>query len=135
MKTISENKEKRKFFSKKKLSEKQLEAIRAKRTELKEISKPIKELVKLAVYNTINEGLVELYATQGHINLKTLKQWNEAGKSIIKGEHALLLWGSPKKLDKKIELTIIEGDEKETDFYPLCFVFSELQVIERSTAA
>ena len=134
MKTNSENQTKRKFFIKKKPTDQQLESIRAKRNELKAISKPIKELVKLEVYNTINEGLVDIYAEQGHKNLKTLKQWNEAGKSVIKGEHALLLWGKPTKSQKQ-EANPTTEEKDETDFYPLCFVFSELQVMERSTAA
>lgn len=121
---------------KRKPTEAQMEAMRAKRAELKELSKPFKKLVEIGEISTINEGLIALYAEQGHEKLKTLKQWNKEGKSVIKGEHALLLWGKPKAINKpepKTEST--EAEEETSDFYPICFVFSALQVQERSKAA
>lgn len=127
--TTTQTAGKRKFFSKKKvLTEKQLEAIRAKREELKSLSKGIKILVKTGKYSTVNEGLIEFYAENGHKNLKTLHQWNENNMSVKKGEKALLLWGTPKKSEKKEEVKTPEQEEKEMEFYPLCFVFSDNQV-------
>lgn len=121
--------DKKKFFSKKRvLTEKQLEAIRAKRDELKSLSKGIKLLVKEGKYDTVNEGLIEFYGENGHKNLKTIRQWNDINMSVKKGEHALLLWGSPKKKDKTQERTTPEDEEKASEFYPLCFVFSESQI-------
>jgi len=128
METTSNTQTKPKLYIKRKPTEKQLEAIRAKRDELKLLSIGIKALVKEGKYNTINEGLIELYAEAGYTNLKTLHQWNEINMSVKKGEHALLLWGSPKKEDKKEETTVSEDGEKKETFYPLCFVFSENQV-------
>lgn len=116
MKTISINKTNR---------TKNLEAIRAKRAELKELSQPFKPLVKMGAIKSINEGLRRIYADQGHTVLKTLRQWNTEGMRVIKGEHAFLLWGAPvSKSDKKET----ESTDNETEYYPICFVFSQKQV-------
>ena len=62
---------------------------------------------------------------------KPLKQWNKEGRSIKKGSHALCLWGAP----KKVETTQVEEaqgeDNDPMNFYPICFVFSNLQVYEK----
>lgn len=122
-------------ISENKTSEKQLTAIREKREELKAISKPFKKLVEIGEIESINEGLTSMYAEQGHTELKTLKQWNKAGKRVKKGEHALLLWGRPKAIQKKDEKPETQTESEEVDFYPICFVFSSLQVEEGRKAS
>lgn len=97
-----------------------------RREELKELSAGLKELVKIGEVPTINEGLKEIYKTNGHDELKTLRQWNKDGKRVIKGEKALLLWGSPRKIDLKKASKEEEADKM--DFYPICYVFSNKQV-------
>ena len=97
-----------------------------KREELKKISAPLKALLKDGAITTINEGLKEIYKASGHDELKTLRQWNRDGKRIIKGEKALLLWGSPRKIDLKKASKEEEADKM--DFYPICYVFSNKQV-------
>jgi hypothetical protein len=126
MKTTNTNQIKPTFYLKKQSTEAQKEAMRAKREELKTISKTIKLAVKEGVYSSVNEGLIEWYAKQGHGNLKTINQWNHANMIVKKGEKALLLWGSPTSL--KTEKEEQETDESKETFYPLCFVFSENQV-------
>lgn len=127
-----ETKSKIKIVKRRKPTESQMEAIRAKREELKALSKPFKMLVEIGEIDSINEGLTAYYAEQGHKNLKTLRQWNEINMSVKKGEHAFLLWGSPKKIDKPNEVPVIEADptapKEQTEFFPVCFVFSENQV-------
>lgn len=113
--------------AKKQISERQLSVIREKRNQLKEISAPFKALVKDGEINTINQGLITLYASQGHSDLKTLRQWNEAGKRVKKGEHALLLWGKPKER-KRMEQPEDGKEVDSLDFFPICFVFSVNQV-------
>jgi len=103
--------------------------IRAKRQELKGLSMPIRLLVKEGRFETVNEGLKEIYAEKGHTVLKSLRQWNNDGKSVKKGEKALMLWGSPRKFEVVNEDT---AEIDEMDYYPICFVFSNLQVTERS---
>lgn len=103
-----------------------------KREELKKISAPLKALLKDGAITTINEGLKEIYKAGGHNELKTLRQWNRDGKRIIKGEKALLLWGSPRKIDLKKAQEADEADK--LDFFPICYVFSNKQVEERKEA-
>lgn len=79
----------------------------------------------------INDGLKAIYAQSGHEVLKTMKQWNKEGKRIRKGEHALCLWGQPK------QHTPTENDEENQEqdalnFFPICYVFSNLQVYEKN---
>jgi len=128
METQVNTQAKRKFYTKRQPTEAQREAMRAKRDELKSFSKGIKILVKEGKYNTVNEGLIDLYSKSGHTDLKTIHQWNDLNMSVKKGEKALLLWGTPKKSEKKEEPKSPENEEKEMEFYPLCFVFSQKQV-------
>lgn len=101
--------------------------IEKKREELKSLSMPIKALVKNGVYSTINQGLKSLYAMEGHTELKTIQQWNRAGKRVKKGEKSLLLWGSPRKFEAVNKET---KEVAEMDFFPICFVFSNSQVTD-----
>lgn len=97
-----------------------------RREELKAISAPLKSLLLNGEVATINEALRKIYAEQGHLQLKTLRQWNECGFVVKKGSKALLLWGAPKKLHKKKESE--SGEESDySDFFPICYVFSENQ--------
>jgi len=118
-------------------TEAQKEAIRQKREKLKADSVALQELVKQGCLESVNEGLIGIYYVQGHTELKTIHQWNKEGKSVKKGEKALLLWGKPqpyKKADEVTSATPSEETENGTEsreFYPLCYVFSQLQVEER----
>jgi hypothetical protein len=105
--------------------------IQEKRDYLKALSQSLKILKKEGAIETINEGLKALYAKQGHLELKTLNQWNKAGKRIKKGETALLLWAQPKKITPNPEnQTKQENEDDQMNFFPLCFVFSNLQIQE-----
>lgn len=106
--------------------------IQEKRAYLKELSNGLKILKKEGAIDCINEGLKSIYAGQGHTELKTIYQWNEEGKRVRKGEKAFLLWGRPKKYPTQGQSPTTEENNEETnetDFYPLCYVFSNLQVI------
>ena len=130
MNTSPNTQTKRRFYTKGTPTEAQKEAAKAKRDELKALSKGIKILVKDGKYDTINEGLVELYAENGHKNLNTLHQWNELNMTVKKGEKALLLWGKPVQGKKETPEAKPEpgAETDETDFWPICYVFSEKQV-------
>lgn len=101
--------------------------IQEKRNYLKCLSRPIQLLVKEGTIDTVNEGLKEIYADEGHTDLKTIHQWNKVGKQVIKGGKALLLWGKPQSFEVVNEDT---SEIDELDFYPICFVFSQKQVID-----
>ena len=105
--------------------------IQEKREILKGLSKPLQQLVKEGAITTVNDGLKEIYAQAGHTQLKTLQQWNKDGKRIEKGSHALCLWGTPKQTDKQQQEDNQDEDTDPADFYPICFVFSNLQVYEK----
>lgn len=105
------------------------EILRAKREELKSLSAPFKALLKSGAIHTVNEGLKNMYAEEGHTELKTLKQWNKQGYRVKKGEKALLLWGSPVSAPKQEDSENVESDEEsKNDYFPICFVFSQNQV-------
>lgn len=130
MNTSSDTQIKRKLYINGTPTEAQKEASRAKRAELRGLSQGIKLLVKEGKYDTINEGLIELYAENGHKNLNTMYQWNELNMTVRKGEKALLLWGKPVQGKKETPEAQPEpgADKDETDFWPICYVFSEKQV-------
>lgn len=103
--------------------------IQEKREILKKLSAPLKALLKSEAIDTINDGLKILYANQGHTILKTLRQWNKEGKHVKKGEKALCLWGRPKQQEQEPEPTDTAEEHDPLNFYPLCYVFSNLQVL------
>jgi len=100
--------------------------IKIKRDELKAISAPLRNLVKQGTIHSINEGLIKIYAESGHTVLKTYNMWKSEGFQVDKGSKALLLWGEPKAIKKGDEPKTEE--EKEDSFFPIAFVFSNLQV-------
>lgn len=97
-----------------------------KRQLLKEISATAKTAVQFGKAESVNEAIIDIYKAQGLGQVfKTFKEWTESGFSIKKGEKALLVWGRPR--------TKKQDDEKDGySFFPIAFVFSELQVIDNS---
>lgn len=108
------------------------QAIQEKRNQLKTISQKLKIAVEHGEISSINEGLINMYHAQGHRDLKTLKEWNDEGKRVKKGEKALLLWGKPKriKIDTAERNAKTEGKERSKQYFPLSYVFSSNQVQE-----
>ncbi|MBQ7665027.1 MAG: hypothetical protein IJS43_07395 [Bacteroidaceae bacterium] len=114
------------------------EAARQKRAELKALSKQLKQLAKMGampdIDGTVNGLLRFFYEQQGHTELKTFDEWKAAGYSVRKGQKAILLWGKPRKHDRDKEaatageFTVLQDDNKKEDFFPVCYVFSNLQV-------
>lgn len=105
--------------------------IQEKREILKQLSKPLQVLAKSEAIENVNEGLKGIYRQEGHITLKTLRQWNKEGKRVRKGERALCLWGKPKLREQKADNSTTEQgkDEKNPlNFFPVCYVFSNQQV-------
>ncbi|MEQ8548747.1 MAG: hypothetical protein RIC03_12595 [Cyclobacteriaceae bacterium] len=96
-----------------------------RRKALIALSKQVKELVEVGVYEGVNEGIKAIYADEGHTELNTYKGWKANGYQVAKGSEALLIWGSPRKTE--------QGEEDEdpaTKFWPVCYLFSNLQVSE-----
>lgn len=101
--------------------------MKAKRQELKDLSAVYSMMVREGAIGTVNEGLSMYYAEQGHTTLKSYKQWQADGFQVKKGSKALLMWGEPKPLRKVEDQPKQEGEKEET-FFPLAYVFSNLQV-------
>lgn len=102
----------------------ELEDIKAKRAFLSEISVGLRHLITAGKFDHINEAIAEeVYATEGHTTLKTFEEWKREGKRVRKGEKALFVWGAPKYRETKDE-----SGESAEKFFPLCYLFSNLQV-------
>lgn len=98
-------------------------SIQEKREQLRILSAQAKMLVDVGAVDTINQGIIIGYTDATHQEFKTLKQWNDAGFKVKKGEKAFLVWGKPKKSDKKTD-----EPHDETEFFPIAFIFSNAQV-------
>jgi len=102
------------------------EEMQIKRQALKDPSKAVMSLIEMEQAATVNEALVLHYAEQGHHTIKSYRKWREEGFQVRKGEKALLLWGEPIKTANQEKKQDNEKDEFK--FYPLAYVFSQLQV-------
>lgn len=113
------------------------EKINLKREQLKEISQAVKPLIKSGQFDSVNDAIMELfYRKDGHEEFNTLHDWNKKGYKVIKGSSAFLVWGTPRNLKgqpNEQQQQPTEENEQENKFYPLCYLFSNLQV-ERRTA-
>lgn len=103
------------------------EEMKAKRENLKELSRTVANAVKYGQFPTINAALVNLYQQQGHTEIHSFKAWLSNGMVVKKGEKALLLWGEPRHGGKQ-EKEETTADDDEYKFFPLAYVFSQLQV-------
>ena len=109
--------------------------MKTKREELKGISRGLQNAVKNGVFSTVNAGLVAMYAEQGHTEINSYRQWKEKGFQVKRGSKALLLWGEPRNGGKQEKPEKKEGEETdEFKFWPLAYVFSQLQVEPIETA-
>lgn len=102
------------------------EAIKAKREQLKELSKVAKLAIKTGLYDSVNEAITDIYREQGHTELHSFRGWLKKGYAVKKGEKALLLWGQPK--DPKKQEPQEPQEDGKTQFWPLAYVFSQNQV-------
>ncbi len=77
---------------------------------------------------TINEILIDvLYKKNGAEEFKTFNEWRKNGKTVKKGEKALIIWGQPRTKTQEIK-----GEEvDEYSFFPMCYLFSDKQVYSR----
>lgn len=98
-----------------------------KRKELIELSKFVRMGVKSGAYDSVNEGLKEIYQeTNPEIEeFKTFGQWKEEGATVRKGQTAFLIWGQPRKVSQ-----VPDGatEPEEFKFWPLCYLFANTQV-------
>lgn len=98
------------------------------RERLISISQAARELVKSGEFEGVNEAIVEGIYKKQNPNIeefKTFHQWKHEGKTIVKGSKAFLVWGQPKKTEQAPEDS---NEPKEYKYWPLCYLFSNLQV-------
>jgi hypothetical protein len=83
---------------------------------------------------TVNYMLLNhMYDTDGAEEFNTFKQWKEQGASIKKGSKAFLVWGQPVGKQRAQEAQQKGQDAPEEDeyrFFPICYLFSDKQVIK-----
>jgi len=81
---------------------------------------------------SLNSFIIEnFYQDSENVVLNTFNQWQQNGYQVKKGSKAFVLWGRPlasQKAEKQEEPQ--EGDEQ---FFPLCHLFSNAQVLPRKT--
>lgn len=105
-----------------------------KRKWLMSVCAPFMAAVESGDAETVNEGIIKMYREQypDIKDFKTFKQWKAAGFNIKKGSTAFLVWGRPKSIKQTQD-----DSEKAFKFFPLAYLFSDLQVekMERRAAA
>lgn len=108
------------------------EAYLEKRKTLIALSQSIRLMVKEGIFETVNEGLREMYEEENPdiSEFNTFKQWKEQGYTIKKGSKAYLFWGQPRTVSQ-----VPEGGEEPEEFkyWPLCYLFSDEQVTKPKT--
>lgn len=103
-----------------------------RRKELRELSKIAKQFQNGACPDmSINEILINhFYKDDNNQEFKTLYDWSKAGFKVVKGSKSFVIWGKPKAIKDKNQETPKQKteEEEESEFYPLCYLFSNAQV-------
>jgi len=93
------------------------------------------EVVKKAQGTEFEEqkvnSLIKLfhYKLSDSLKLNTFHGWLKEGYKVKKSEKAFLFWGQPLKHKEETEENK-EAEEPKGKFFPLCYLFSNLQVTE-----
>ncbi len=116
---------------------KELKKIQEKRFILKQLSRIANQYHRKDTNVEIAFALIKVNDRLRHYiyqcqNIKTFQEWRECGRTVKKGEKALLFWGTPiKRKLKDKEGKIIKDKEgnpkKGKDYFPLVYLFSEEQ--------
>jgi hypothetical protein len=76
----------------------------------------------------INDILMKVLYKKGEAKVfNTFFQWKAENKIILKGSKAIVIWGQPRTKTQEVDGKEID----EYSFYPLCYLFSNLQVTDR----
>ena len=81
-----------------------------------------------------------VFKTEGITDFKKFNEWKQEGASVKKGEKAFPIWGQPigkqKEEEAKSKGENYQASADEYDLFPICYLFSNLQVkpIERKEA-
>ena len=109
---------------------KELTEIQLKRQQLKAMSEQVKSLVDDGKFEKLNTAIIDtFYKNETHREFNTFWQWKAKGMNVKKGEKAFFVWAKPLSAQAKEKGEALKEDE--SDFYPLCFLFSNAQVQPR----
>lgn len=119
--------------------------IQEKRAYLKELSSQATELREKLLHEAKNDAEIQaindlsindiivnhFYKDSANTEFHTFKGWLKEGKAVRKGETAFLVWGRPKAVQEQEAGKQTTGEEEEDTFFPVSFIFSNAQVIDR----
>lgn len=97
------------------------------RSRLIEMSAQARKMVEHGAFDRVNEAIIEAFyksQTPDITEFKTFGQWKQEGKTIKKGSKAYVVWGQPRKTPQ----TESPEEPKEYQYWPICYLFSNLQV-------
>lgn len=103
------------------------------RKNLIQLSKLSRLLIETGEVETVNEGLIYLYEQQneGAEEWNTFNQWKQEGYIVAKGSKAFCVWGQPRHV---IQTPEGATEPEEYKYWPLCYLFNNLQVIKPTPA-
>jgi hypothetical protein len=79
---------------------------------------------------TINYMLLNhMYETGGATEFNTFNQWKEKGATVKKGSKAYSIWGQPVHEQKKEKQEEGNSELDKYKYFPICYLFSNLQVL------
>ncbi len=82
----------------------------------------------------VNDIIADWYRdSTGATEFKTFRQWLTAGFAVQRGSKAFVLWSRKRNAKKEVQSDKGEPEEQEYDFFPIAYLFSNLQVEPRNT--
>ena len=104
----------------------------ARREELRQLSKQLKDLNKIAVARgvRVNDLLIDYYNEAFHTTeLNTYEQWKEKGFQVKKGSVSYMVWATPRTIKVKHKEDPIAEPKDINDFFAVCHLFDVSQVV------
>ncbi len=98
-------------------------AIAAQRASLKVLTQSLRPKITAGEFKTVNDALLESYATAKHTIFNTYEGWIKAGKVVKKNSRPFLIWGRP------VERTDEYG--KSYTYFPVRYLYSNAQVVDQ----
>lgn len=119
------------YKSKRQPTQAQIAAAKAKREQLRNMSKAVKPLVEAGDFESINEALKACYMEQDEdiTEFNTFMGWKDKGMKVKKDMTSFLIWGKKRKGKKELTEEEKEAEKKdEFSFFPVAYLFSNCQV-------
>ncbi len=83
---------------------------------------------------TLNSIIIDrFYKKDGHEDFRTFGEWKQSGFKVKKGSRGFIIWGRPignQKAEKGEE-----ASDEDYSYFPVCYLFSNLQVEAGKEAA